>query len=169
MNWYDNCGGMQVLSYLRDENEYCARETKHLEPLQKILFDEILSHLKETDDDVIGLIYWLILIEARLIQNRIFAASISAWPVRVLFQNCSRTVLQNTLQTCAWWPRNGAQSPPSHCWCIEVCCWWWISILYYCSRFTDIGSMDILQNKVLLDENEIAKGFDYSVVSLMYE
>ena len=42
----------QVLDYLKAENRYCAQQTKHLEPSRNTLYAEILSHLKETDDDL---------------------------------------------------------------------------------------------------------------------
>ena len=38
--------------FLNSENEYCKENMKHLSPLQKTLYDEMLSHLKETDEDV---------------------------------------------------------------------------------------------------------------------
>lgn len=41
-----------VLSHLRAENDYCAKQTAHLEQLKSTLYDEMLSHLKETDEDV---------------------------------------------------------------------------------------------------------------------
>ena len=42
----------QVLAHLLGENEYCAQATKHFSGLQESLYSEILSHLKETDEDV---------------------------------------------------------------------------------------------------------------------
>lgn len=41
-----------VIEYLKDENRYCDNQTKHLEGLQDVLNKEILSHLKETDEDL---------------------------------------------------------------------------------------------------------------------
>lgn len=43
---------IQVLSHLNAENDYCAQATKHFSGLQDSLYSEILSHLKETDEDV---------------------------------------------------------------------------------------------------------------------
>ena len=45
-----------VLNHIRAENAYCAAQTDHLEKLQKELYDEMLSHLKETDDEVLHLL-----------------------------------------------------------------------------------------------------------------
>jgi oligopeptidase B len=41
-----------VLNHLIEENNYCNDQMKHLEPLQKTLYNEILHHLKETDEEV---------------------------------------------------------------------------------------------------------------------
>ena len=41
----------KVLNHLRKENEYAKSQTSHLEELRKSLYEEHLSHLKETDDD----------------------------------------------------------------------------------------------------------------------
>ena len=42
----------EVLDHLKRENQYTADKTKHLETLRNDLYSEILSHLKETDDDL---------------------------------------------------------------------------------------------------------------------
>jgi oligopeptidase B len=42
----------EVLSHLRAENEYCAQQTQHLLPLQEQIYNKMISHLKETDEDV---------------------------------------------------------------------------------------------------------------------
>jgi oligopeptidase B len=42
----------EVLNHLKAENNYCAQQTKHLESLKNELYNDILSHLKETDDDL---------------------------------------------------------------------------------------------------------------------
>ena len=41
----------EVLEHLRRENAYTEEKTKHLEKFQKKLYDEHISHLKETDED----------------------------------------------------------------------------------------------------------------------
>ena len=43
---------IQVLAHLNAENDYCTQQTKHLSPLQDVLYKDILSHLKETDEDL---------------------------------------------------------------------------------------------------------------------
>ena len=40
----------KVLNHLRKENQYATRHTAHLDDLRKSLYEEHLSHLKETDD-----------------------------------------------------------------------------------------------------------------------
>jgi protease II len=40
------------LSHIRAENMYCEERTEHLKPLQDVLYEEMLSHLKETDEEV---------------------------------------------------------------------------------------------------------------------
>ena len=42
----------EVLDYLNSENKYCKESMSHLTTLQKKLYDDMLSHLKETDEDV---------------------------------------------------------------------------------------------------------------------
>jgi len=42
----------EVLEYLNSENAYCKQEMKRLSSLQSDLYNEILSHLQETDSDV---------------------------------------------------------------------------------------------------------------------
>ena len=44
----------EVLEHLRKENTYTEEKTKHLENFQKKLYDEHISHLKETDEDPAG-------------------------------------------------------------------------------------------------------------------
>ena len=41
----------EVLDHLRKENAYTEQKTKHLEKFQKKLYEEHISHLKETDED----------------------------------------------------------------------------------------------------------------------
>lgn len=41
-----------VLNHIKAENEYCDNEMSHLKPLQDELYKEMLSHLKETDEDM---------------------------------------------------------------------------------------------------------------------
>jgi oligopeptidase B len=41
-----------VIEYLNAENKYCEEEMSPLKPLREKLYDEMLSHLKETDEDV---------------------------------------------------------------------------------------------------------------------
>lgn len=41
-----------VLNHIKAENEYCKNEMSHLKPLQDELYKEMLSHLKETDEEV---------------------------------------------------------------------------------------------------------------------
>lgn len=41
-----------VLSHIKAENDYCQQEMAPLVPLQEELYAEMLSHLKETDEDV---------------------------------------------------------------------------------------------------------------------
>jgi oligopeptidase B len=41
-----------VLDHIKAENAYCKKEMKRLEPLQNELYKEMLSHLKETDEEV---------------------------------------------------------------------------------------------------------------------
>ena len=41
----------EVLGFLRKENAYTEERTKQLKTFQKKLYDEHISHLKETDDD----------------------------------------------------------------------------------------------------------------------
>eukprot|EP01041_Mallomonas_annulata_P008346 gene8346-17194_t len=41
-----------VIGHLKLENKYCKEGMAHLTGLQKTLYDEMLSHLKETDEDV---------------------------------------------------------------------------------------------------------------------
>jgi len=45
----DKRGNEEVLSHLRKENEYALAMTSHLEKARKELYDEMLSHVKETD------------------------------------------------------------------------------------------------------------------------
>ena len=40
----------KVLAHLRLENEYAKQELSHFDDLRKELYDEHISHLKETDD-----------------------------------------------------------------------------------------------------------------------
>src|SRR5580658_6105042 len=42
----------EVTSYLEAENAYCTASLAATEPLQKRLYDEMLSHIKETDVSV---------------------------------------------------------------------------------------------------------------------
>jgi len=41
-----------VLNHIKAENDYCNNEMSHLKPLQDELYVEMLSHLKETDEDM---------------------------------------------------------------------------------------------------------------------
>ncbi|TDH73266.1 hypothetical protein CCR75_009159 [Bremia lactucae] len=41
----------EILGYLRKENEYTENRTRHLANLRSILYDELLSHVQETDED----------------------------------------------------------------------------------------------------------------------
>jgi oligopeptidase B len=41
-----------VLNHIKAENDYCNNEMSHLKPLQDELYKEMLSHLKETDEDM---------------------------------------------------------------------------------------------------------------------
>jgi oligopeptidase B len=47
--WIRNKADPQVISYLESENAYTAARMKHTEALQKKLYDEMLSRIKETD------------------------------------------------------------------------------------------------------------------------
>jgi oligopeptidase B len=47
--WIRNKSDPQVISYLESENAYTAARMKHTEALQKKLYDEMLSRIKETD------------------------------------------------------------------------------------------------------------------------
>ena len=42
----------EVLEYLQHENQYCEDQLIHLRDLREDLYEEMLSHLKETDEDV---------------------------------------------------------------------------------------------------------------------
>lgn len=42
----------EVLAHLEHENKYCEQELSHLAGLRGSLYDEMISHLKETDEDV---------------------------------------------------------------------------------------------------------------------
>lgn len=55
-DWYywlrdDARKNVEVINHLQAENKYCEERTAHLVPLQDELYKEILSHLKETDED----------------------------------------------------------------------------------------------------------------------
>jgi oligopeptidase B len=47
--WIRNKSNPEVISYLDSENAYTAAKMKHTEALQKKLYDEMLSRIKETD------------------------------------------------------------------------------------------------------------------------
>jgi hypothetical protein len=49
---YDYPSVYQVINHLQAENNYCATHMARLQPLQNKLYDEMLSHLKETDQEV---------------------------------------------------------------------------------------------------------------------
>ncbi|GBG29308.1 Prolyl endopeptidase [Hondaea fermentalgiana] len=42
----------EVIAHLRRENAYCEYQTRHLKPLSKALYKDLLSHVKETEDSV---------------------------------------------------------------------------------------------------------------------
>lgn len=42
----------EVLAHLEHENKYCEQELSHLADLRGSLYEEMISHLKETDEDV---------------------------------------------------------------------------------------------------------------------
>mmetsp|Transcript_10690 Transcript_10690/g.21051 ORF Transcript_10690/g.21051 Transcript_10690/m.21051 type:complete len:766 (-) Transcript_10690:170-2467(-) len=42
----------EVIAHLERENAYCEVHTRRLKPLAKSLYDDMLSHIKETDDSV---------------------------------------------------------------------------------------------------------------------
>ncbi|MBD3234575.1 MAG: prolyl oligopeptidase family serine peptidase [candidate division Zixibacteria bacterium] len=48
-SWLHDRDDPEVLDYLKAENEYTESMTKHTAPLQEKLYQEILSHIKETD------------------------------------------------------------------------------------------------------------------------
>jgi oligopeptidase B len=50
--WLMNRDDEEVLAHLRDENEYLRAELDHLKPLEDELFEEIKSHIEETDISV---------------------------------------------------------------------------------------------------------------------
>ena len=50
--WLREKGEPRVTSYLEAENAYTAEQMAETEPLQKLLYDEILSHIKEDDVSV---------------------------------------------------------------------------------------------------------------------
>ena len=45
----DSRKSLEVLDFLRAENEYCEAQTAHSAGVQKRLYEDILSHLQETD------------------------------------------------------------------------------------------------------------------------
>ncbi len=50
--WMRDKTSPEVLAYLEAENAYTARAMAATEPLQKLLYDEMISHIKETDVSV---------------------------------------------------------------------------------------------------------------------
>lgn len=47
--WLRQQENSQVIAYLKAENDYTAAKMQHTEGLQKSLYDEMLSRIKETD------------------------------------------------------------------------------------------------------------------------
>ena len=50
--WLRERSSPEVKSYLEQENAYAERMLEPVRPLQKVLYDETLSHIKQTDDTV---------------------------------------------------------------------------------------------------------------------
>lgn len=96
-----------VISYLTAENKFAEEQTERLDGLKKELYDEILSHLKETDEEV----------------PYVYGP----------FEYYSRTVEKKAYKI--------------HC------------------RRAKLSEEEMGKEEVVLDENELAKGFEYSDVS----
>src|SRR4051795_10034368 len=47
--WIREKSNPDVIAYLNAENDYANAKMKKTEPLQKKLYDEMLSHIKQTD------------------------------------------------------------------------------------------------------------------------
>src|ERR1041384_2901188 len=50
--WIRDKSNPDVIAYLNAENDYANAMTKKSEPLQKKLYEEMLSHIKQTDVNV---------------------------------------------------------------------------------------------------------------------
>ncbi len=51
-HWMRDKSSPEVLAHLEAENAYTAEAMAATEPLQKVLYDEMISHIKETDESV---------------------------------------------------------------------------------------------------------------------
>ena len=102
-----------VLDYLNSENKYCKESMSHLTTLQKKLYDDMLSHLKETDEDV-------------------------------PYKHGNYEYYSRTVQGLAYKIHCRKQSK---------------------SETEKIPTNINQEEEVILDENEVAKGFEYTVVT----
>lgn len=91
----------EVLAYLNDENEYCMQEMEPLKEFQSELYTEMLSHLKESDEEV----------PYRHNNFMYYSKTVQGMPYKI-----------------------------------------------HCRKGLTVNSSE----QVVLDENEVAKGFDYS-------
>ena len=106
------------MSHIREENAYCEAQTERLKPLQVELFEEMLSHLKETDEEVGERIFILFFVIWEIFYILHFQLFCSYYAVVWATERCESNDIVEKCFACVCLSR----CVSVYVYCIELCC-----------------------------------------------